>query len=135
MVSVDHMLISILSMLVEALEMSCAETLAPCAWNLKPDDLLSYLHLMCDFRKPNLSFIKFCCCIISFGACPDNASWSFTRSTIASSESVRYMLVMHPFLYRECHECDVLASPQPRFLYPFCLSLHTFLPLPKLVSV
>ena len=53
MVSVDHMLISILSMSVEALEM-CAEAaaaLALRAWDLKPEDLLSPLHLMCNFRK------------------------------------------------------------------------------------
>ena len=62
MVSVDRMLISILSMLVEALRMLCSETaeaLAPWAWDLKPDDLLSTLHLMCDFRNPNLSCIHF----------------------------------------------------------------------------
>ena len=42
--SVDHMLISILSVSVQALEMLCgeaAEPLAPRAWDLKPDDLLS----------------------------------------------------------------------------------------------
>ena len=61
MVSVDHMLISILSVSVEALEMcaEAAETLAPQAWDLKPDDLLSPLHLMCDLRNPNLSCIQF----------------------------------------------------------------------------
>ena len=40
----DRMLISILFVLVEALEMSCAEAvdaLAPWAGELKPDDLLS----------------------------------------------------------------------------------------------
>ena len=52
MVSVDHMLISILSVSFEALEMSCAvvaEVLAPRAWDVKDDDLLN----------PNLSCIKF----------------------------------------------------------------------------
>ena len=61
MVSVDRMLISILSVLVEALEMSCAvvaEALAPWAYNLKADDLLTPLHLMCDLRNPSLSFIQ-----------------------------------------------------------------------------
>ena len=51
-VSVDCILISILSVSVEALEMSCAEAaevLAPQAWELKP----------CDFRNPNLSCIQF----------------------------------------------------------------------------
>ena len=54
----DCMLISILSVLVEALEMLCAEAadaLAPRAGNLKPDDLLSPLHLICVFKKLNLS--------------------------------------------------------------------------------
>ena len=55
MVSVDCMLISILSMSVEDLEMLCAgaaEALAPRPWDLKPDDLLSPLHLICDFSYP-----------------------------------------------------------------------------------
>ena len=46
MVSVDRMLISILSVLLEALEMVCAEAaeaLAHLAWDLKPDNLLSPL--------------------------------------------------------------------------------------------
>ena len=50
----DHMLISILSMLVEPLEMLCAEaadTLAPRARNLKSADLLSPLNLMCIFKN------------------------------------------------------------------------------------
>ena len=50
----DCMLISIMSELVEALEMLCAEAaeaLALQAWDLKPDDLLTPLHLMCDLRK------------------------------------------------------------------------------------
>ena len=58
--SVDRMLIFILSMSVEALEMLCAEvakTLAPWAWDMKPDDLLSPLHLMCDLK--NLSCVQF----------------------------------------------------------------------------
>ena len=40
MVSVDRMLISILSVSVETLVMLCAEALAPCAWDLKPDKSL-----------------------------------------------------------------------------------------------
>ena len=62
MVSVDRMLISILSVSVEALVMSCAvaaEALAPRALDLKPDDLLSQLHLMCNLRNPNFSCIQF----------------------------------------------------------------------------
>ena len=54
------MLISVLSVSVVALEMSCAEaaeTLSPWAWYLKPDDLLSPLQLICDFRNPNLSCV------------------------------------------------------------------------------
>ena len=31
--------------------MSGAEALAPQAWDLKPDNLLSLLHLMCDLRN------------------------------------------------------------------------------------
>ena len=59
----DSMLISILSMLVEPLEMLCAEAadaLAPQVWDLKAEDLLSPLHLMCVFKKLNLSRIQFC---------------------------------------------------------------------------
>ena len=59
LLTVDHMLISILSVSVESLEMLCAEALAPQAWNLKPDNLLSPLHLMCDLRNPSLSCIQF----------------------------------------------------------------------------
>ena len=62
MVSVDRMLISILSVSVEALAMSdaeAAEALAPQAWDLKPDDLLCLLPLLCDLRNPNLSCIQF----------------------------------------------------------------------------
>ena len=54
----DCMLISILSMLVEPLEMLCAETvdaLADRAGNLKAEDLLSHLCLTCVFKKLNLS--------------------------------------------------------------------------------
>ena len=61
-VSVDCMLISILSMSVEALEMLCdeaAEAVAPLACDLKPDNLLSPLHLMCGLRNPNFSCIQF----------------------------------------------------------------------------
>ena len=59
MVSVDCMLISILSVLVEALEISCpeaAKALALWAWDLKPDDML---NLICKLRNPNLSCIQF----------------------------------------------------------------------------
>ena len=51
------MLISILSVSVEALKMLCAETvdeLAPQAGDFKPKDLLNTLHLMCVFKKFNL---------------------------------------------------------------------------------
>ena len=61
MVSVDCMLISILSLSVEALEMSCAviaEAPAPRACDLKADDLLSPLHLMCNLRNPSLSCVQ-----------------------------------------------------------------------------
>ena len=54
----DQMLISILSVSVEPLEMLCvmaADTLAPQADHLKNEDLLSPLHLMCIFKKLNLS--------------------------------------------------------------------------------
>ena len=50
----DCMLISILSMSAESLEILCAEAadaLAPQALDLKSDNLLSVLHLMCDFRQ------------------------------------------------------------------------------------
>ena len=60
MVSVDSMLISILSVSVEALEMSCAvvvEALAPGACDLKADDLLCPLHLICNLKNPSLSCI------------------------------------------------------------------------------
>ena len=49
MVYFDQMLISILSVSVQALEMLCsvvAEALSPQACNLKVDDLLGPLHLM-----------------------------------------------------------------------------------------
>ena len=61
MVSVDPILISILSVSVEGLEMLCAvvaEALAPLSCDLKAGDLLSPLHLMCDFKNLNLSCIK-----------------------------------------------------------------------------
>ena len=54
----DCMLISILSVLVEPLEMSCteaADALATQAMDFKADDLLSPLCLMCIFKKLNLS--------------------------------------------------------------------------------
>ena len=54
--SVDRMLISILSMLVEALEMLCAEAdeaLAPRAWYLKSDNLLNPIRLMWYLGNPN----------------------------------------------------------------------------------
>ena len=62
MVSVDCMSMSILSVSLEALEMSCAvaaETEATRARNLKPDDLLHPLNLMCELKNPNLSYIQF----------------------------------------------------------------------------
>ena len=54
----DCTLISILSVLVEPLEMSCDEAvdaLAPRARDLNAEDLLSPLCLMCVFKKLNLS--------------------------------------------------------------------------------
>ena len=54
----DCMLISLLSVSVEALEMLCAEAahaLAPQAGDLMPENLLSLLHLMWVFTKLNLS--------------------------------------------------------------------------------
>ena len=62
MVSVDCMLISIVSVSVEALEMLsaiAAKTLASWAWHWMHDDLLSPLHLMCEVRNRNLSCIQF----------------------------------------------------------------------------
>ena len=44
----------VLSMSVQTLAMSCAEAvdaLAPQTGDMKPDNLLSQLHLICDFRK------------------------------------------------------------------------------------
>ena len=58
MVFDDRMLISILCVSAEALEMLCAvvaEALAPRACDLKADDLLSLLCLMCYLRNPSLS--------------------------------------------------------------------------------
>ena len=49
-VSVDRMLISILAVSVGAL--------APWACDLKDDNLLSPLHLMCDLRNPSLACIQ-----------------------------------------------------------------------------
>ena len=61
MVSVACMLISILSVSVEALEMLCAvvaELLVPRACDLKTDDMLSPLRLMYYLRNPSLSCIQ-----------------------------------------------------------------------------
>ena len=60
MVSVDNMLFCILSVSAEVLEMSCDvadEALARQACDGKGDNLLSPLHLMCNFRHRNLSRI------------------------------------------------------------------------------
>ena len=54
----DNMLISIVSVLVKPLQMSCAEAvdaLAAQAGDLKVKDLLSPLHLMCLFKQENSS--------------------------------------------------------------------------------
>ena len=53
----DCLLISVLSMLVEPLELcaEAADALAPGARDLKPKDLPSPLHLMCIFKQLNLS--------------------------------------------------------------------------------
>ena len=76
-VSVDHMLISILSVSVEALEMSCAavaKALATQVCNLKADDLQNPCCLMCELRNqelvlyPSLKYvISFYC--VSFPKC------------------------------------------------------------------
>ena len=61
MVSVDCMIISILSVSVKALGMSCAvvaEALVPRACDLKADDMLSPLSLTCGLRNPSLSYIQ-----------------------------------------------------------------------------
>ena len=61
--SICSMLISILSMSVEALEMLSAEVgdeLVPQARNLKPDDLMSPLCVICVFKKISLFNIQFC---------------------------------------------------------------------------
>ena len=61
MVSVDHMLISILVVSVDVLDMLCVvvvEAPAPWACDLKAANLLSPLHLMCDLWNPSLSCIK-----------------------------------------------------------------------------
>ena len=61
MVSVNCMLISTLSVSVEALEMTCAvvaKALAPRTYNFIADDLLRPLCLMCDLRNPSLSCIQ-----------------------------------------------------------------------------
>ena len=53
----DRMLISILSMSVAGLEMLSeegADALAPRDGDLKPDDLLTPLHLICPFKRLNL---------------------------------------------------------------------------------
>ena len=53
----DRMLISILSVSVESLDMSCTEApfvLAPRAWEFNPEDLLSPFLLICVFKKLNL---------------------------------------------------------------------------------
>ena len=62
MVSVDCMLILILSVSVKDMEMICAkaaEALALRAWDLKAHDLLSPLCLVCNPRNPYLSCIQF----------------------------------------------------------------------------
>ena len=73
MVSVERMLKSMLSVLVEACDMLCAvkAVLTPRAWDLNPDDLLRPLSRMCNLINPNLSGIQFPCFIISFRACTD----------------------------------------------------------------
>ena len=57
MVSVDRILISILSVSVEALEMSCAVVAEALACGLKAEDLLSHFRMMCHLRNPSLSCI------------------------------------------------------------------------------
>ena len=60
--SVSCMLISMLSVSVEACDVSCAvvaEALAPRALYLNPYALLSPLHQICNLGNPNLSCIQF----------------------------------------------------------------------------
>ena len=62
MVSVDRMLISMLSVSSQALDMWCAdaaEAPRPLACDLNLDELLSPLHQMYNPRNPNLSCIPF----------------------------------------------------------------------------
>ena len=61
MVSVHRILIFMLSLSVEALEMSyaaVAKAMAPRACDLTADDLLSPLHLMCNLKNPSLSCMQ-----------------------------------------------------------------------------
>ena len=92
LVTVDRMLISILSVSVEALELCAvaAEAWAPRIWELKPDDLLSPLHKMCELRNPTLSLSSFDISSSALGpvqtlivlACRDVSFVTQTRSCI-----------------------------------------------------
>ena len=81
MVSVDHMLISILYVPVEALEMSfavVAEALAPRSFRYKPDALLME-SLPSDVLPQESKLVLYPTLMfsISFGACPDFNCISF----------------------------------------------------------
>ena len=85
MVSVDCMLISILVVSVEVLEMSCpvvAEALALWTCDLKADELLSLLHLMCDLGNPNLSCIQV--------NVPSSPSWPVQTLILSASHNVSF---------------------------------------------
>ena len=51
----DHILISKVSVLIEPLEMLRAEAVAPQTEDLKAEDVLNPLCLVCIFKKLNLS--------------------------------------------------------------------------------
>ena len=92
MVYVDLMLISMLSVLVEACDMLCAvvaEALVPPAWDLNPDDLLSPLCRMCNLRNPSLSCIQ----VLAL-----SLKSSLVVQIIVVFHKINYMLVMWPFL-------------------------------------
>ena len=46
-------------------------------WDLKLDDVLSRLGLMCDLSNSNLSCIQFCSSVICSRTCPDFDCVSF----------------------------------------------------------
>ena len=114
----DHMLISILSMLVEALEMSDAEAvdaLAPWNSDLKPDDLLSSLHLMCNKVKfilnPVLPF--------------RHLFWGLTRLQLCELV-VKCLLRLKPGLAHLDRQLVTVGEPLPETFLP-CFDLKMFI--------